>query len=119
VEQGRFRSEKISDIVEQALVGIKDNNIDTLILGCTHYPFLVEPIGQTMGPGVKLISSADETAREISTILYDKGKLSIGDEIPIHQFFCSGDAEMFQKIARDWLGEQIRRTPVVWQVSTL
>lgn len=119
VEQGMFRSEISYEIVEHALEGIKDNNIDTLILGCTHYPFLVEPIGETMGPGVKLISSADETAREISTILYDKGKLSIGDESPIHQFFCSGDAEMFQRIARDWLGEQIKRTPVVWQVSTL
>ncbi|MFE4713844.1 glutamate racemase [Paenibacillus sp. NPDC056722] len=119
VEQGMFRSDESQEVVGQALEGIRHSNIDTLILGCTHYPFLVEPIGRTMGAGVKLISSADETAREVSTILYDKGKLASGDESPIHQFFCSGDAEMFQKIARDWLGEQIKRTPVVWQVSTL
>ncbi|KAA8999791.1 glutamate racemase [Paenibacillus spiritus] len=119
VEQGVFRSSESYRAVEESLNGIKHAPIDTLILGCTHYPFLVEPIGQAMGPGVKLISSADETAREISTILYDKGKLSSGDETPVHQFFCSGDPEMFQAIARDWLGEQIQRTPVVWQVSTL
>lgn len=70
-----------------------------------------------MGEQVKLISSADETAREVSTILYDKGQLASSDESPVHQFFCSGDPEMFQKIAKTWLGEQIRRTPVVWQVS--
>ncbi|SES98773.1 glutamate racemase [Paenibacillus sp. NFR01] len=119
VEQGMFRSEESHIAVAESLNGIKYAPIDTMILGCTHYPFLIEPIGKVMGPGVKLISSADETAREISTILYDKGKLASGDEIPIHQFFCSGDAEIFQKIARDWLGEQIRRTPVVWQVSSL
>lgn len=119
VEQGLFRSEESHLAVAESLNGIKYEPIDTLILGCTHYPFLVEPIGRVMGPGVKLISSADETAREISTILYDKGQLARGDESPIHQFFCSGDAEIFQRIARDWLGEQISRTPVVWQVSTL
>lgn len=119
VEQGMFRSEESQIAVAESLNGIKYESIDTLILGCTHYPFLIDPIGKVMGPGVKLISSADETAREISTILYDKGKLASGNESPIHQFFCSGDAEMFQRIARDWLGEQIKRTPVVWQVSTL
>lgn len=119
VEQGMFRSKESDQAVIESLNGIKHEPIDTLILGCTHYPFLVEPIGRAMGPGVKLISSADETAREISTILYDKGKLARGDDSPVHQFFCSGDAGIFQKIAMDWLGEQIKRTPVVWQVSSL
>ncbi|SDW21168.1 glutamate racemase [Paenibacillus sp. PDC88] len=119
VEQGDFRSEHTRSTVSESLNGMKDKPIDTLILGCTHYPFLMETIGQVMGPHVKLISSADETARETSTILYDKGKLAIGDETPVHQFFCSGDPVMFQSIARSWLGEQIRNTPVVWQVSKL
>lgn len=119
VEQGMFRSSECDAVVEESLNGMVGSPIDTLILGCTHYPFLMEPIQRVMGPGVKLISSADETAREISTILYDKGKLAKGDEIPVHQFFCSGDAGIFQKIALDWLGEHILRTPVVWQVSSL
>lgn len=119
VERGEFRSESCLGVVDNSLRGMKENQIDTLILGCTHYPFLMEPIGEVMGPHVKLISSADETAREISTILYEKGKLASGDVTPIHQFFCSGDPAMFQQIARDWLGEQIKRTPVVWQVSSL
>lgn len=119
VEHGLFRSSDSFDIVQESLREIKQTTIDCLILGCTHYPFLVDTIQQVMGPSVKLISSADETAREISTILYDKGQLSSGEETPIHQFLCTGDAEMFQSIATEWLGEQIKRTPVVWQITKL
>jgi glutamate racemase len=117
VEQGLFRTADTTLIVEQSLESIRNTTIDCLILGCTHYPFLMETIQEVMGSDVKLISSADETAREISTILYDKGQLAKSDESPVHQFFCSGDGDIFKKIANQWLGEQIRRTPVVWQVA--
>ncbi|MNJ45779.1 glutamate racemase [Paenibacillus bouchesdurhonensis] len=117
VEQGQFETPEAQQVVEESLQGMKQHPIDCLILGCTHYPFLKRSIQEVMGPKVKLISSADETAREISTVLYQKGQLARGNEIPIHQFFCSGDSEMFSKIARQWLGEQIELTPIVWQVS--
>lgn len=119
VEQGLFRSSSSLDVVRESLIGMDPERIDCLILGCTHYPFLKDMIQEVMGSGVKLISSANETAREISTILYDKGQLASGEETPVHQFFCTGDAPMFQKIATEWLGEQIRRTPVVWQIARL
>ena len=119
VEQGNFYSQETYDAVSQSLVGLKNNRMDTLILGCTHYPFLAETISSVMGPDVTLISSAEETAREISTILYDKGKLSQGDVIPVHQFCCSGDPRLFKMIAQDWLDEQIELTPVVWQVPKI
>ncbi|MDR0270593.1 MAG: glutamate racemase [Paenibacillus sp.] len=117
VEQGQFRSKETTAVVDESLRNMKSSSIDCLILGCTHYPFLKDTIQGVIGKGVKLISSADETAREVSTILYDKGQLANRNVSPVHQFFCSGDVEMFQKIAKSWLGEQIRRTPVVWQVS--
>lgn len=119
VEHGLYRSSESLEVVRESLSGMNANKIDCLILGCTHYPFLKDTIQQVMGSGVKLISSANETAREVSTILYDKGQLASGEEMPIHQFFCTGDSAMFQRIATEWLGEQIRRTPVVWQVTKL
>ncbi|NMO95409.1 glutamate racemase [Paenibacillus lemnae] len=119
VEQGLFRTAKSFDIVREALHGMRPEEIDCLILGCTHYPFLMDTIQQVMGPRVKLISSADETAREISTILYDKGQLASSEDLPVHQFFCTGDSVMFQSIATEWLGEHIKRTPVVWQITKL
>jgi len=116
VEDGNFRSAFTSQVVEAALAPLRGAGIDSLILGCTHYPFLADTISETMGPGVALISSADETAREIRMILERSGQLAEGDEAPLHQFFCSGEPAKFREIAQNWLGAQIRLTPVVWQV---
>ncbi|MFE5319023.1 glutamate racemase [Paenibacillus sp. NPDC056579] len=116
VEKGQFHTAQTRTIVEQSLQRLKQQPMDCLILGCTHYPFLADMISDVMGPGVTLISSADETAREISTILYHKGMLATSNFLPVHQFLCSGDPVMFRHIAQSWLNEQIRVTPVVWQV---
>lgn len=116
VETGNFRSPETYETVRDSIGHLRSFPMDTLILGCTHYPFLTETISEVMGQRVKLISSADETAREISTILQDKGKLACGGTVPVHHFFCSGEPRVFKAIARQWLGEQIEMTPVVWQV---
>lgn len=119
VERGRFRTTETRQVIRQTLAPLTGYPMDCLILGCTHYPFINEAIAEAMGPSVTLISSADETAREISTVLYHSGQLAKASQLPIHQFFCSGDPVMFQKIAQEWLGEQIRVTPVVWQVPQI
>lgn len=119
VEQGNFRSRETQEAVETSLQPLKARNIDTLILGCTHYPYLSDTIASVMGKDVMLISSADETAREISTILHDRNRLTREAELPVHQFFCSGEPRMFRMIAQQWLGEQIELTPVVWQVPKI
>ncbi len=119
VEQGNFRSKETMDTVRNSIEKLKDIPLDTLILGCTHYPFLSETIQEVMGSGVKLISSDNETAREMSTILQESGKLAHGPDLPIHQFFCSGEPKMFKRIAQQWLGEQIELTPVVWQIPKI
>ncbi|EOS56259.1 MULTISPECIES: glutamate racemase [Paenibacillus] len=118
VEHGLYETKEALHVVERSLREMKKQPMDCLILGCTHYPFLKDPIQRVMGPNVKLISSADETAREISTILHQRGCLARGNGTPVHQFFCSGEADMFRKIARQWLGEQVELSPIVWQVSS-
>lgn len=116
VEAGNFYSEETRRTVFKALEPLKQYPLDCLILGCTHYPFLFDTISEVMGPSVALLSSAEETAREISTVLHENNMLARGDESPEHQFFCSGDSKKFQEIAQDWLGEPIRLTPVAWKV---
>ncbi|MEC0246592.1 glutamate racemase [Paenibacillus chitinolyticus] len=118
VERGLYFSREAVDTVRDSLQPLLDKPMDCLILGCTHYPFLTEAIARVVHPDVTLISSADETAREISTILYHRGMLATTKDIPVHQFFCSGDAEMFHRITGSWLREQLLETPVVWQVPT-
>jgi glutamate racemase len=119
VERGLFRAEEAVQVVRESLAPILNVPMDCLILGCTHYPFLMEAIAHVMGPHVTLISSADETAREISTILYHKGQLASNGVVPVHQFYCSGDPALFKRIAQTWLSEQISVTPVVWQVPKI
>jgi glutamate racemase len=116
VEQGNFRSEETRHTVDESLQPLFGTPIDTLILGCTHYPFLAETISESMGGQVTLISSAEETARDISTILQVKSRLALETIIPVHQFYCSGDPKLFKSIAERWLNEQIELTPIVWQV---
>jgi len=119
VEKGDFDTEETKLEVARSLSALSHIPMDCLILGCTHYPFLRDLISQVMGERVSIISSADETAREISAVLYHQGQLANSDETPIHQFFCSGDPVLFQKIAREWLGEQMKISPVVWQVPSI
>jgi glutamate racemase len=119
VERGNFRSDETYETVSTSLAHLKETPIDCLILGCTHYPFLADTVAEVMGNTISLISSAEETARDISTILHEKGKLARGEGMPIHQFFCSGDPGIFRSIAQQWLDEQIELTPVVWQVPNI
>ena len=116
VENGLFRSRHTYQAVAEALRPLQGSGIDCLILGCTHYPFLAVPISEAVGNEVALVHSAEETAREITVILRGNGQLAEeGEPPPAHHFFCSGDPAMFQEIARDWLGDAIRLTPVVWR----
>ncbi|HEY2422447.1 MAG TPA: glutamate racemase, partial [Neobacillus sp.] len=81
--------------------------LDTLILGCTHYPLLEPLIQKVMGDDVKIISSGDETAREMSAILQYNGLLETCEEEPVHDFYTTGSRSIFSKIASQWLGTQI------------
>lgn len=121
VEKGLYKDESSIHTVRESLkpIASADPLMDCLILGCTHYPFLAPLISQVMGPDVTLINSAEETAREISTVLFHKGLLEKENTQPVHQFLCSGDPDMFRKIAREWLEEEVRVSPVVWQVTHL
>jgi len=107
VERGMFNGEEAEKIVRQTLQPLQSLSIDTLILGCTHYPLLRDLIQKTVGDGVKLICSADETAREVSTLLDHSHLLYVGERDPQHRFYTSGDSDMFTNIAENWLGIDI------------
>lgn len=119
VENRMFRTADARRVVAESLRPLLRSPIDCLILGCTHYPFLADAIAEVIGPRVAIISSADETAREISAVLHHRGQLAQSDEAPVHRFFCSGNPELFQAIALEWLGEHIKVSPVLWQMTRL
>jgi glutamate racemase len=82
--------------------------IDTLVLGCTHYPLLTGVIGLAMGDGVTLVSSADETAKDVYRVLTRTDQLRPDDAPPPrHQFLATGDAEPFARLGRRFLGPEV------------
>jgi glutamate racemase len=101
VEKGILTGVKAKSVVEESISPLKPNkDMDTLILGCTHYPLLKETIQQVIGNKVTLISSSEETARETSTILDVHGLLNCKPEQPIHQFYTTGELDTFIDISR-------------------
>ncbi|MFC4801007.1 glutamate racemase [Neobacillus sp. GCM10023253] len=107
VESGEYDGPIAAKIVDEALQPLLNQNLDTLILGCTHYPLLEPLIKKIMGEKVSVISSGDETAREISAILQYKGLLESDEQAPEHEFYTTGSTWIFSKIASQWLGAPI------------
>lgn len=113
VESGDFEGEYAKDIVSSSLKPLKDSKLDTLILGCTHYPLLSPIIQQYMGENVQLISSGDETALEVSTILYHSNLLNPCERTEDHLFFTTGSKDVFQRIASGWFGKPIENVKTI------
>ncbi len=106
VENHLEDSAYVAEQVKQALLPLTKEDIDTLILGCTHYPLLESYIKNELGEDVTIISSAEETAIELSTVLQHRGILS-NNLNPKHRFFTTGSVSSFEQIAERWLGYPI------------
>lgn len=100
VEKGVLSGDEAVETVAKELKPFQLNNkIDTLILGCTHYPLIETTIQHVVGDGVQIISSSEETARETSTILDVHQLLYRAKRIPQHQFYTTGDLNVFKQIS--------------------
>ncbi len=86
-------------IARDYLDPLKRSGIDTLVLGCTHFPLLAAAIGQVMGPRVQLISSAEETAREVAEALTRRGQLAARGVQPRYEFTTTGEVTEFVRLA--------------------
>ncbi|MCF8002576.1 MAG: glutamate racemase, partial [Halanaerobiales bacterium] len=95
VEEGRFAGPKVEKVARKYLVGLKEAGVDVLILGCTHYPYLVPVIQKVMGKEVTLISSGEAMAREVKNILKGNNMLieDKGEEEIKQQEFIVSDQE--------------------------
>ncbi|HET6810432.1 MAG TPA: glutamate racemase [Acidimicrobiales bacterium] len=109
VERGETDSEQVHVLAERLLHPVRQANVDTLLLGCTHYPFLARTIGDVMGRDVVLVSSADETAFEVSAILTRTGLGRRTAGKGVHRFVSSGDVEVFRDLGRRLLGPELDR----------
>jgi len=107
VERGETSGEALLDVARGYLQPLKDKDIDTLVLGCTHYPLLAAAIGFVMGEGVNLVSSADETARDVFRVLTEHQLLAPNDISPSHRFLSTGKRQEFEMLAKRFLGPEV------------
>jgi glutamate racemase len=113
VERGDTTSPALMRAAHEYLGPLQEAAVDTLILGCTHYPLLRGAIHHVMGPDVLLISSAEEAANDVYDVLASKGLLADGGEgggfePPVHRFESSGDPGRFSVLGRRFLGPEFR-----------
>ena len=110
VERGETSGAEITKVARDYLAPVMEANVDTLVLGCTHYPLLTGVISYVMGEGVTLVSSAEETAKDLYRTLVENGLLRAQSTTPAtHRFLATGDAKAFETLARRFLGPEVTR----------
>jgi glutamate racemase len=107
VEKGETDSEQVRVLAERLLDPVRQADVDTLLLGCTHYPFLARTIGDVMGRGVVLVSSADETAFEVASLLEETGLVRRTAGKGSHRWISSGDTTWFRDLGSRLLGPEL------------
>lgn len=107
VEEGWLDGKVTESVAEEYLAPLRREGVDTLILGCTHYPLLRPVIQKVMGRGVTLVDSAAETAREIQALLESKGLFRRASRPPRHEFLVSDEPEHFRTLAKRFLGHDL------------
>jgi glutamate racemase len=107
VEAGDVDSDQVHVLAERLLAPVHDAVVDTLVLGCTHYPLLARTIGDVMGRHVVLVSSADETAFAVRDLLTDGLRTGATQASGRHRFLTSGPVDTFRRLGVRFLGPEV------------
>lgn len=107
VEAGDVDSEQVHVLAERLLAPVREADVDTLVLGCTHYPLLTRTIGDVMGRNVVLVSSADETAFAVRELLGSDAADARASRS--HTFVTSGDVATFRTLGGRFLGPEVNQ----------
>ena len=110
VEAGITTGPELRAVAEEYLAPLRAAEVDTVVLGCTHYPLISAAIQYVMGPDVTLISSAEETANDLYRVLVSRGLERTDPAPPRHHFAATGDdGERFKRLAQRFLGPELVR----------
>ncbi|MQA11164.1 MAG: glutamate racemase [Pseudonocardiaceae bacterium] len=106
VEHGVTSGRQVLGLAQAYLEPLHHADVDTLVLGCTHYPLLTGVLQIVMGNDVTLVSSAEETAKDVVRVLTERELLAerTPEDAPRHEFLATGPTEPFTKLARRFLG---------------
>jgi glutamate racemase len=115
VERGMTSGRQVLGLAQSYLEPLQAARVDTVVLGCTHYPLLAGVLQIVLGPDVTLVSSAEETAKDVVRVLMtndlarepDNAGSSPGQPPALHEFLATGDPEPFRRLGRRFLGPEI------------
>jgi glutamate racemase len=106
VERGITSGRQVLGLAQAYLEPLQQADVDTVVLGCTHYPLLTGVLQIVMGPSVTLVSSAEETAKDVVRVLTEQDMFSSFDE-PRHELLATGAPDPFARLARRFLGPDL------------
>ena len=115
VEQGDLDGPRTRAILEEALLPMMEQHIDTVVMGCTHYPFVIPLIQQIVGTDVRVIDPAPAVARQVLRLLEAGGLKRPEGDAGSMRFYTSGDAEAVQSLLPVLLGESSQVQAVRWK----
>ncbi|GMA60545.1 glutamate racemase [Alicyclobacillus fastidiosus] len=113
VERGQFDGPAVEQVVRDSLLAFADTGVDTLVLGCTHYPLLQPVIRRVLGPLVQVISSADATANVLMNRLNVEGLTNPHETEITQRYFTTGDGSRMWLALANWFGKPIASDSVV------
>jgi glutamate racemase len=114
IEQGNLNGEKTRQILEGALRPMLKKHIDTVVLGCTHYPFVIPVIQEIVGEGIRVIDPAPAVAKQTRRLLEAAGLLDASGETGELTFYTSGDRGSLRALLPRLLGESGDVQRVQW-----
>jgi glutamate racemase len=120
IEAGQLAAPETRQILERALLPMLENGVDTVVMGCTHYPFVIPLIQEIVGPKVQVIDPAPAVARQTNRLLESRGLLENSCEQPASvQFYTTGDPYRLIEVLPTLLGEARVVKYVVWESGIL
>lgn len=115
IEAGNLDGEQTRSILERALLPMKAAGVDTIVMGCTHYPFVIPTIQQIVGPEIHVIDPAPAIARQTRRMLEAHNLLAEGEHDAPVRFITSGDAAEFRRVLHQLLNLDCPARKVSWQ----
>ncbi|MEY4360537.1 MAG: glutamate racemase [Cyanobacteriota bacterium] len=114
VEQGELEGDRCDASLRRFLEPMLAAGADTIVLGCTHYPFVIETIRRLVGPSLAVLDPAPAVARHLGAVLEQRGLLQRGADSPQHAFFTSGDPLAFDRAVARLVGAHCCSVPLDW-----
>jgi len=119
IEKGEWNTPKTREILERALHPMLAQGIDTIVMGCTHYPFVIPLVSEIAGPEVRVIDPAPAVVRQTTRVIESLEMVNAGPAAGIYRFFTSGNVRSFAALLPTLLGETGEIHRVDWKRNKL